>query len=342
MPTLSIIIPTYNRLNSLRLCLAALARQTYPRAELEIIVVSDGSADGTDDYLRQVSPEMGLTPLFQPNGGVAAARNHGLQVAGGEWVLFIDDDVVAEQNLVAEHMATQRRNHDDAIVLGPLLIPRDMKLAPWVRWEQLMLNKQYNDMIAGHWGPTARQFYTGNVSIRHEHLLRAGGFDISFRRAEDVELGYRLAAMGLHFVFNPQAIAYHYAERSFKSWLQIPYAYGRNDVIFTQQKGQPWLLPQIMREYHHRQWPIRALAHACLDKPGLSDAAISLLRSAADVTEFLHLYAFTRMAYSGIFNLRHYQGIADELGGRDAFFEMAAKSNSHAILDEQTTMKANS
>jgi GT2 family glycosyltransferase len=342
MPTLSIIIPTYNRLKSLQMVLAALTRQTYPHAEMEIIVVSDGSTDGTDDYLRQTGLTLGINPIFQPNGGVATARNHGLQVAGGEWVLFIDDDVVGAPNLVAEHMATQRQNNNDVVVLGPLLIPHDVKLSPWVQWEQLMLNKQYDDMIAGHWVPTARQFYTGNVSLRREHLQQAGGFDPTFRRAEDVELGYRLAAMGLHFIFNPQAEAYHYAERSFQSWLQTPYAYGRNDVIFTRQRGQTWLLPQILREYHHRKLPIRATAHLCLDRPGLSNAAVNTLRSIADWACFLHLNAIARMAYSGIFNLRHYQGIADELGGRKAFFSAADKSHASSSVNEQPTMRVNS
>lgn len=342
MPTLSIIIPTYNRLKSLQMALAALEHQTYPQAELEIIVVSDGSTDGTDDYLRQTGHTLGITPIFQPNGGVATARNHGLQVAGGEWILFIDDDVVSAPTLVAEHIATQRHNNNDAIVLGPLLIPPDAKLSPWVRWEQLMLNKQYNDMIAGHWVPTARQFYTGNVSLRREHLQRAGGFDPAFRRAEDVELGYRLAAMGLQFVFNPQAKAYHYAERSFQSWLQTPYSYGRNDVIFTRQKGQTWLLPQILHEYHQRKSPIRAMAHLCLDRPGLSNVTVNMLRHVANWANLVHLDAITRMAYSGIFNLRHYQGIADELGGRKAFFSAADKSHAPTGVNERSTMRVNS
>ena len=68
-----------------------------------------------------------------------------------------------------------------------------------------------------------------NTSLGSHHIL--GGFDASFRRAEDVELAYRLAKQGLRFLFNPKAIGYHVAERSFNSWIAIPYAYGRNYVI---------------------------------------------------------------------------------------------------------------
>ena len=73
-----------------------------------------------------------------------------------------------------------------------------------------ILEAQYHDMITGKYAPTARQFYTGNASLAAKWLRRAGGFDESFKRAEDIELVYRLEDMGLRFHFNPQAIGYHY------------------------------------------------------------------------------------------------------------------------------------
>ena len=59
-----------------------------------------------------------------------------------------------------------------------------------------MLAKQYEAMDRGVYGATARQFYTGNASVARRHVIAAGGFDTSFRRAEDVELAYRLADRG--------------------------------------------------------------------------------------------------------------------------------------------------
>ena len=323
MPTLSIILPTYNRLHRLQVVLAALERQTYPHDDFEVLVISDGSPDGTDDFLRAYAASgspLHLTPLFQPNGGVAVARNHGLAKATGDFVVFIDDDVVAAPELLSEHVAVHRREGDDVVVLGPLLIPPDFPLSPWTLWEQKMLNKQYADMEAGNWTPTPRQFYTGNASLHRQRLVDAGGFNAAFRRAEDVELGYRLADAGMYFVYAPQARAFHYVERSFRSWLDIPYAYGRNDVIFTRDRGQTWLIPTIMKEYHERKSSIRALARACLDHAQLTRLVITLLGKAALAGAAIHQHGIPRAAYSGIFNLRHYQGIADELGGRTAFF----------------------
>ncbi|MEJ2711181.1 MAG: glycosyltransferase, partial [Anaerolineales bacterium] len=173
----SIVLPTHNRLNTLKLVLTGIQKQDYLMDQFELVVVSDGSTDGTDEYLANLQTPFRLKTIFQHNQGVAS-------------------------------------------------------VAPWVSWEQTRLQEQYHDMAQGHWAPTPRQFFTANASIARRHLLSAGGFDAAFRRAEDVELAYRLDQHGLHFVFHPGAVVYHYAERSFEAWMAIPYAYGSNDVIF--------------------------------------------------------------------------------------------------------------
>ncbi len=319
IPKVSVIIPTYNRLERLQRVLDGLQQQTYPLAQCEIIVVSDGSTDGTNAYLETPQTSLPIIPVIQANQGVAATRNHGIQHATGEFVLFLDDDVVPTPALIAEHIGTHTTSTDDIVVLGPMLTPPDFTMVPWVQWEQAMLVKQYADMLAGRWQPTARQFYTGNTSLARRFLLAAGGFDPTFRRAEDVELAYRLARYGLRFVFNPNAIGYHYAERSFRSWIDIPYAYGRNDVIFARDKQQDWLLPTIWKEFYTRHRLIRQMVYLGIDRYALSRVIHMGLKQLADLAQMLGISRLTQMAYSGLFNLRYYQGVADELGGRDRF-----------------------
>jgi GT2 family glycosyltransferase len=201
-----------------------------------------------------------------------------------------------------------------------MLTPDDFALSPWVRWEQTMLTKQYDAMRAGKFEPSARQFYTGNTSLARKHLLASGGFDENFRRAEDVELAYRLEQRGLKFVFNSDAIGFHYAERSFGSWLETPYIYGRNDVIFTNAKNQDWLLPQVLLEFHHRNPLIQGLVHLCLDRYKVSHHTLACLKKLAHLADSFGVERLVKAAYSGMFNLRYYQGIASELGGRERFF----------------------
>jgi len=326
MYRVSVIIPTHNRLNRLKRVLASLEHQSYTLDDFQVIVVSDGSSDGTDAYLRTLATPLRLQIVTQPNQGVAVARNQGLKHATGDIILFIDDDVVPSRQLIAEHMRIHAGQSDDTIVLGPMLTPDDFSLSSWVRWEQAMLVKQYQAMLSGKYQPTARQFYTGNTSVARIHLLAAGGFDENFRRAEDVELAYRLAQRGLRFIFNPDAIGYHYAERSFRSWMEIPYVYGRSDVIFTRDKGQHWLLPEVLEEFHYRNLMVKLLVRLCLGRDTLSKGIIAILRGISHLAARLGIERVVQIAHSGIFNLRYYQGVAQEMGGRKLFLAQVSQA----------------
>ncbi len=316
----SVVIPTYNRLHRLKQVLDAFAQQTFAHTDFEILVISDGSSDGTHEYLAQLTTPYRLNWRTQANQGPAVARNTGIAQAQGEYILFVDDDVVPTATLIAEHMHIHNLHGDKAVVLGPMLTPQDFAMSPWVRWEQAMLVKQYQSMLKGRWQPTARQFYTGNTSLLRQHLLTAGGFDPMFRRAEDVELAYRLSDRGLHFVFNPNAVGYHYAERSFRSWIETPYTYGRNEVIFARDKKQNWLLAAVFEEFQMRNPLIRVLVRLCLDRRAISMQMVSLLKMLGQQGDRFGLERMVEMTHSGMFNLRYYQGIADELGGRIQFF----------------------
>jgi GT2 family glycosyltransferase len=318
MPLASVVVPTYNRLPRLKQVLAAFERQEYPRDQFEVVIVSDGSTDGTHDYLSNLSTPLHLNFVAQANRGPAAARNQGIQQANGEYVLFIDDDIIAAPQLIAEHMRLHI-TQPNLVVLGPMLTPIDFKLSPWVAWEQAMLDKQYHAMRSGKWTPTARQFYTGNTSLARRFLLSAGGFDERFRRAEDIELAYRLDNHGVRFVFHSDAVGYHYAERSFRSWLSTPYTYGRNDIIFSRER-QKWIIGAMREEFGQRNRFIRSLVRSCLDRPALSRAVMDALKLLADNGHRLGRAGLARAAYSALFNLRYYQGAADELGGRAQLF----------------------
>jgi glycosyltransferase involved in cell wall biosynthesis len=316
----SVIIPTYNRLNRLEQVLKGLEQQNVPLEEFEVIVISDGSFDGTNEYLSTLTTPLHLKYICQSNMGPAMARNCGIAHATGDIILFIDDDVVPAAQLIYEHLSFHKQYGSTTVVLGPMLSPPDFQMSSWVRWEQAMLFKQYDDMTRGLWEPTGRQFYTGNTSLARQHLIDAGGFDQSIRRAEDVELAYRLADRGLSFVFNPSAVGYHYAERDFDTWISTPYTYGVNDVIFFTAKGQRWLLPAIRQEYNRRHLLTRALVQMTLDRRILSKAAIFGLKDLLLLSDQLQLHSISMWACSGIFNLRYFQGLADEIGGRDQFF----------------------
>jgi GT2 family glycosyltransferase len=318
---ISIVIPTMNRLASLQQVISGLLSLTYPASEFEVIVVSDGSTDGTNSYLTRLTTPFRLVPLLQANSGAAGARNAGIAAAEGELIVFLDDDTVPAPDLLEEHERMQDSHCKRAVVIGPMRTPpHPWRPSPWVGWELTRLAKQYQRMVNGDWQPTPRQFYTANASVPRQMVIQAGGFDPSFRRAEDVELAYRLEAQGAVFVFAPQAVVYHYAERSFTSWIAIPTAYGINDVIFSQEKGQTWLLPTIFREFHTRHPLIKSLTWLSLHHKFIIRILTLLLKQLSLLFDRLNLHGLSQLACSGIYNLHYYQGVSNGLGSRKAFF----------------------
>jgi GT2 family glycosyltransferase len=192
--------------------------------------------------------------------------------------------------------------------------PDDAALSPWVNWEQRMLYKQYDAMVRGDWEATPRQFFTANASLARRHLEASGGFDSSFRRAEDVELAYRLADAGLSFTFAPEAVALHYAERSFESWRTNASAYGRSDVIFARDLGQPWLLDSVAHEFHDRHPLVRGITRVSLRSPRLGRAVAGTAALAARAACRVGPESISNVTLSALYNVEYYRGMADELG----------------------------
>jgi GT2 family glycosyltransferase len=322
-PTVSVVVPTYNRLPQLEHVLAALANQTYAMEQLQLVVVSDGSTDGTEEYLR--SCPFDLIVASQPNGGPATARNRGVELADGSLILFVDDDVVAAPWLVEQHVLSHENGDYDLVVIGPMLTPPAFDMSPWVEWEQAMLYRQYDAMKRGIYEATFRQFYTGNASLRKSCLMDVGGFDTRFRRAEDVELAYRLRDAGMRFAFNPDAIGYHYADRSYDSWLKNAYDYGRNDIVFSRREGREWLLSLVRHDFHQRHLLIRAATRACVADPMIDRLTRAFLRGLITASAS-HAPRVTRLALSGLYNLVYYQGVAHEVGSPNGFRDLMAGS----------------
>ncbi|NTW03518.1 MAG: glycosyltransferase family 2 protein, partial [Oscillochloris sp.] len=136
-----------------------------------------------------------------------------------------------------------------------------------------------------------------------------------------IELAYRLEKLGVEFAFTIDAIGYHYAERSFKSWLQIPYTYGRYEVVFSNEHHEH-IMDFIEEEFGYRNLLTRLTVAICLDRPRLSSVILAIAKLGGDRSYPIGApgMRISRVAYSAIFNLRYYQGVADELGGRNTFY----------------------
>ena len=105
----SIVIPTFNRLDQLQNVIAAVRGQARPPdTDLEVVVVDDGSSDGTSDWLETQIGNPGFRAIHQPNSGPARARNRGVEAASGDLILFLGDDTVPQPGWLAAHLEEHR------------------------------------------------------------------------------------------------------------------------------------------------------------------------------------------------------------------------------------------
>jgi len=212
--TVSVQLPTYNRRATLEKCLQALFHQDYPHELMEIIVVDDGSTDGTDRYLVEVAriSPIAMKYFRQNNEGSARARNRGIMSTDKDIILMTDDDVIADFNLVNEHLEWHNRYFSERVaILGYVTWSPEVKVTDFMWWCEnggpLTRYYRITDQLEVDFG----HFYTGNISLKRTFLQRNlfdPGFHFGF---DDLELGYRLYLQGLKIIYNKKAVGYHFA-----------------------------------------------------------------------------------------------------------------------------------
>ncbi len=211
-PAVSVVLCTFDRVAVLRESLEALCRQAMPLGSYELVVVDDGSTDGTSDVLAALTFPVPVRHIRRDNGGLAAARNTGIAAARGALLYLVNDDTIPAVDALAEHLDAHHAHPGETIaVLGTFEQPRDALANALMRaCESSTLVFCYAELR-----PDAlhdpRYFYTCNISVPTALVRRVGGFDERFRHygAEDTDLGYRLGALGLRVLFHPRARATH-------------------------------------------------------------------------------------------------------------------------------------
>lgn len=213
-PEISVVIPTYNRRATLDLCLRALEQQEIAPERFEIVVVDDGSTDGTADLLAEAASRSGgrLRRARQPNAGPSAARNAGVALTRGALVLLLDDDIIAEPALVGEHLEWHQRHADPwSAVLGYVRWSEGVPITPFMRFiDSNGMQFGYGRLRDGQ-RIGFRYFYTCNLSLKREILI-GHPFDTRFPSAafEDISLGYELERLGLSLHFHRRAAGWHH------------------------------------------------------------------------------------------------------------------------------------
>jgi glycosyltransferase involved in cell wall biosynthesis len=246
MPDLSVVIPTHNGAERLRKCLESLIRQTLPPNSFETIVVVDGSTDHTARMLEDLNPPFRLVVIQQNNQGAGAARNTGVAAARGTYCVFLDDDIIADPELLAEHLRVQRAE-EGVVGLGaiPTVVPSH---TGWLVRCFVEYSNEHCVRLASGGRPTYwRDCYSGNMSVARAAFSSVGGFATDMPRGEDVELGYRLSEQGLSFVYIPGALG---TEMQRKDPRQLVADFEENAVAATEiYRRHPRTLPDVIPDF---------------------------------------------------------------------------------------------
>jgi glycosyltransferase involved in cell wall biosynthesis len=205
-PELSVIIATHDRSRLLRRCLDSLAAQAGADGAFEVVVAADGCTDGTAEMAESYEAPFELRVLRLEKSGKSAAVNAAIEAARGAVCLFLDDDVVASPELIAEHLAAHR---EDARTIGiGALTQQPPDARDWfahayaVGWDE-----RYRALEGKQ--PDWTDCYGGNLSAPRAALLEVGGFSTELEAVEDLDLGFRLVGAGCLPRYLPRAHGVH-------------------------------------------------------------------------------------------------------------------------------------
>lgn len=209
----SVIIPTHNRKEELRKLLVSLQAQTYPKENFEIIVVDDGSTDGTDSFIKEITSKFGgrINYIFLPKRNDSPiVRNIGAQEAKGMIFSFIDSDCIAHPDWLKNIVEEFNKNSKIGCLGGPERTKYDDSFL--VKCNSFSVTSFLTTGgIRGKNGIKLGKYYPRgfNMSIPMKVFKEVGGYDPCFRHSYDIELSFRIKEHGYDLAYCPGAIVYH-------------------------------------------------------------------------------------------------------------------------------------
>lgn len=249
----SVVIPTYNRLPILKKCLKALENQDVANesiSDYEIIVVDDGSTDGTLEWISNHIQELPhVKTLSQNHAGPASARNLGVNNAQGDWIVFIDSDLVVTPIFL--------QSHANALIKGM----KELRNERLFTYGAVINTCNFDNPTSEPYKITdfsAAYFATGNVAIARKWLEEAGMFDTSFQQYgwEDLELGVRLKKLKLKLIKCPEAVGYHwhppFSLEDIPGLIEKEIQRGKMGVVFYQKHPTYNVKMMIQMTWIHR------------------------------------------------------------------------------------------
>lgn len=243
VPALSVILCTYNRKDLLKRNLESMISQTLDKKYFEVVVVDDGSTDGTRQVVESFGELLPVRYFYQQNAGLSSARNHGLFASRGKIVLFFDDDDTATPAFLEEHLKMHRQHPgENFAVLNHTTWHPDLEITPLMHYVTevgcfLFSYPSLKHRMAADY----TYFWGGRVSCKRSLLLNHGIFCSAIKiHYEDIELGYRLAKRaGLKVVYHAGAVSHMIRPLTFDDFCRRMMAQGQSAYLFYKIHGDP-------------------------------------------------------------------------------------------------------
>jgi glycosyltransferase involved in cell wall biosynthesis len=243
---LSVIVPTHNRADALDLTLSGLAKQSF-ELPWEVIVVNNNSSDNTEEIveLHQKSFPVRLRLLHETNPGPAAARNKGAFAAEGKYLIFIDNDIIVQENFLKNFYVDLQKYEGNWIVGSVKQLARFDK-TPFGRFRSGLEDQSRNevheiDIITGQ----------GTAMLRSQ-FLELKGFDEGFHFAsgEDRELAIRAKSKGIRIFCDPNIISLHndWAGTTIKDYCKRQKTYTITEPFFWLKYGKDTPRLKLVKE----------------------------------------------------------------------------------------------
>jgi GT2 family glycosyltransferase len=223
-PRISVVVCTYNGSKTIRDCMEGLLAVDYP--DFEVIVVDDGSTDGSAEIVRQY----GFRVISTKNHGLSSARNTGMKAANGEIIAYLDDDAYPDPDWLT-YLAAAFMNSRHAAMGGPNIPPKgDGAIAECVaNAPGGPVHVLISDLEAEH-------IPGCNMAFRKAALQEIGGFDPAFRAAgDDVDVCWRLQAKGFTLGFSPAAVVWHHRRNSVAAYWKQQVGYGKAEALLEKK-----------------------------------------------------------------------------------------------------------
>jgi GT2 family glycosyltransferase len=307
MPSVSVVIPSHQRRESLRRLLRALDAQSLPAEQFEVVVCLDGCTDGSDAMLASLRPSYALRARELVGGGRAAACNEAIRAARGEVLVILDDDMEPGPRLLEVHLAAHRRAEERGerlVLMGAVPVRADGGTNPAARYVAGKFGSHLRKLARVDHRLALRDFYTGNCSIRRDTIESVGLFNEGFRDYgnEDLDLYVRLRRARVTIRFDPDAEATQHYEKDIEALMRDGRSKGRTAVLLAR------LHPEVKGELQLGSWrrtpwrlrlPVALLLAVTPVVPSLPSRLSSLLKGVGRSDEGVGRLAFeVALAYA--------------------------------------------